>query len=54
MNNQLIDNNNQLYYELALMINQEMYNCGYISFGVFKSIEDIILKQLCKLSMEVN
>lgn len=46
MKDNLINDKNQLYYELALMINKEMYNLGKISFTVYKNVEDTILKKL--------
>lgn len=46
MKDNLINDKNQLYYELALMINKEMYNLGKISFTVYKNVEDTILKKI--------
>lgn len=46
MEKYLIDSKNELYYEVALMINQEMYELGNIIFGVFKNAEDTLLKKV--------
>lgn len=42
----LISSNNHLYYELALIINKEMFDSNNIPFNLFKSVEDEILKKI--------
>ena len=37
--------NKQLYIELALVINKQMYDDNEISYNIFKITEDILLKK---------
>ena len=45
-NKKNIDSNNQLYIELALAINKQMYDDNEISYNIFKITEDTLLKKV--------
>lgn len=46
--NQLINSQDELLYELALIFNHEMYKSSYISFNLYKSTETNIIKKINK------
>lgn len=39
------DSNDQLYIELALALNKQMYDENEISYNIFKITEDTLLKK---------
>lgn len=47
-----IDSNNQIYIELALAINKQMYDDNEISYNIFKITEDILLKKVKGVTLE--
>lgn len=42
--NRLIDSNSQIYLELKLLLNKELYDEKIIPFSLFKISEEILLK----------
>ena len=46
VNEKKIFSNNQLYLELSLAINKQMYDDNEISYNIFKITEDLLLKKI--------
>ena len=51
-NKKNIDSNNQLYIELALAINKQMYDDNEIPYNIFKITEDTLLKKVKGVTLE--
>ena len=52
VNEKKIFSNNQLYLELALSINKQMYDDNEISYNIFKITEDTLLKKVKGVTLE--
>lgn len=42
----IINNKEILYLEIALFVNQKVYESNNIPYNLFKNIEDIIIKKI--------
>lgn len=53
MNNKpKINSNNQLYIELALIINKQMYDNNEISYNIFKITEETLLHKVNRVMID--
>ncbi len=45
INRVIFDTVDDIYFEMALIVNYDMYQSKYISYRTFKEVEDYLLKK---------
>ena len=50
----LINSKYQLYLELALLINKDMYDTNKIPYNIFKATEDELLKKIKSVRLDAS